>query len=351
MRIYPELRAAQVKRDGDLTEADGWYFKRNYDLGANDPGENFTAMSTLRSIRALASGRVGILEVPELLWARELPRTLLLLLVHKVCTRGGGRRVFYAIENNDPGTALFGNKKVPRLFLTVAIAAIGTAIRLLVDSIAFGSEGAQRAYKSLPFIKNVETELIEELPGRPDVPPLSTAERDGAVFVGALEARKGVLELCSAWERIETALPDSTLRIIGRGPLEQHVKTWAAVDPRRHFMGALPHDEVISTIGRSTVLVAPSKAVGRWREQIGLPIKEALSAGTTVVASPDSGLARWLIDNGHHVVRSGESDLAVQLASAIRAPLDPNVVIAALPTEDGRVTADRWLHKRSVGRE
>ncbi|MFJ3384354.1 MULTISPECIES: glycosyltransferase [unclassified Curtobacterium] len=345
VRVYPELRAAQVSRNTSLTPADGWYFSRNYDLGSGRPVTGFTHMTTFASLRFLAHGDVSLLEVPELLWARELPRTLALLFVHKCCTRGKSRRVFYAIENNAPRTALFGLKRWPAPVVSVALGLVGAAARILVDAIAFGSKGAEQAYTSLPFIRHVPSRLVEELPGRSDAVPASAAERHGAVFVGALEARKGITELCAAWEHVERAIPDCTVHVVGDGSLADEVRTWAAQDPRRRkFSGPIPHEEALRVIQRSTVLVAPSRREGRWREQVGLPIKEALAAGATIVTTADTGLASWLADHGHFVLDEGSAELAEAIEAALRHPLDAQVVVAALPADDGRVAADRWLH-------
>lgn len=342
VRIYPELRAAQVERHDQLVPAEGWYFKTNYDI-TGEVAPAFVPMSTRKALLTLAFAKVETLEVPELLWARELPRTLALLVVHKSTSRRSTRRVFYAIENNDPDTALLGTRKVPRWLSALLRGAIGLSARWLIDAVVYGSEGSRRAYQSLPLVRGVHAALIEELPGRPTGPALP-GDRRGAVFVGALESRKGVPALMEAWEAIEAGHPDRQIRIIGNGELVSQVRTWSNDNPaQRIFLGQLPHDQVHDILIQSSVLVAPSRREGRWREQIGLPIKEALQAGLTVVSTPDTGLADWLITNGHHVEQIDA--LAGALAAALDAPLDPAEVIRALPELDGRVAADHWLRR------
>ena len=349
VRIYPELRAAQVQRDSRLTPAEGWFFGRNYDLPAADVPEHFIAMTTRSALRVVARGDVRVLEVPELLWARELPRTVAILLVHNICTRGPNRRVFYAIENNDPRRALFGMRSFPKPAVALALALVGGTARLLIDAIAFGSRGAQQSYEALPFLRRVRSAVIEELPGRPTTHVPDSSGRRGAIFVGALEARKGIAELQAAWEHVEHALPGEVLTIVGDGPLSDEVLTWARGNAdRRKVMGRLPHARVAELLLESAVLVAPSQRDGRWREQIGLPIKEALAAGVTVVSTSDTGLSSWLAAHGHLIADGTDRALSDAVAAALSQPLDPQAVVAALPAEDGRVVADRWLH---VGQE
>lgn len=345
VRMYPELRAAQVQRDSQLTPAEGWFFSRNYDLPAEEVPNHFVPMTTGSALRAVARGDVRVLEVPEVLWARELPRTVAMLLVHKICTRGSSRRVFYAIENNSPRRALLGTAKFPKPAVALALMLVGGVARLLVDSIAFGSKGAERSYQALPFLRHVRSVLVEELPARRSTHVTPPSGRRGAVFVGALEARKGIPQLQTAWEQVERALPDEVLTIVGEGPLSDQVMEWSRHDTgRRKVMGRLPHASVAELLSESAVLVAPSQRDGRWREQISLPIKEALAAGLTVVSTSDTGLSAWLAAHGHTVVGGNDPALAQAIETALTRPLDPQTVVASLPTEDGRIVADRWLH-------
>ena len=82
-----------------------------------------------------------------------------------------------------------------------------------------------------------------------------------------------------------------------------------------------------------------------WREQVGLPLVEALSYGCTVVTTNETGLAGWLADHGHQVVpgAAATAELAAAVVRALRAPLTVGAVLASLPAEDGRLAADRWL--------
>jgi glycosyltransferase involved in cell wall biosynthesis len=96
----------------------------------------------------------------------------------------------------------------------------------------------------------------------------------------------------------------------------------------------------------ASILVAPSLREGRWREQVGNPILEALATGTTVVTTTETGIADWLLDHGHHVIRPAHlrERLGPAIIDALQQPLPIDRVLASLPTEDGRALADAWLH-------
>ncbi|HEX8510411.1 MAG TPA: glycosyltransferase, partial [Propionibacteriaceae bacterium] len=96
---------------------------------------------------------------------------------------------------------------------------------------------------------------------------------------------------------------------------------------------------------QSQVLVLPSQSNPGWREQIGLPIMEALAHGCSVVTTSDTGLAQWLTEHGHSVISSSgsASHLADAMVTRLRAPLDESEVLASLPGRDGRLVADDWL--------
>ncbi|MFB0833901.1 glycosyltransferase [Arthrobacter halodurans] len=384
IRIIPELRAAHVERNPSLTPARTLYFGRMYDL-AGEPPATFERVRLAPAAWLLLRSDASVLEVPEPLWLRFLPRTAVLVAAWRLGgalaevrggalggTRGGrrgGRHVVtYAIENNDPRLLL--RTGIPGRAAAGALAwLIGWWTARNIDRIAYGSAGARAAYAALPGADRVPARTLPELPApraavaprAAAAPSASAAPRSApcgagaaprAVFVGDLSARKGVPELLAAWERVEPLLLGARLDVVGGGALAADVAAWAAAAPRsRRFRGLLPHDEALRVLGESTVLVAPSRRHGRWREQIGLPITEALALGLTVVTTDETGLADWLRAAGHGVLPSdppgGPADpgaLADAVVRALREPLPRDRVLGSLPGADARAAADRWLH-------
>lgn len=336
MRVIPELRAAHAAR----TESWGrgeivLYRKRKWDLAHGEAIPDNCHRLNAASVRA--ASRLGdlVVELPEPLWVREVPWTVMTALLFSVISRGHVRFVTYAIENNDLHALLGGGARGKFLRWV-----IGSSFAKILTRICFGSEDARRSYAGLPHIGAVPNALFLELPA--PVQPASPEEpRSGALFVGRLEDRKGLRELMEAWPRVEAVYPSDIL-VVGDGPLVADVKEWVALKPEsRAHVSHIEHGALTHTYRSRRVLIAPSKREGRWKEQIGLPIKEALAHGMTVVTTADSGLSPWLDAHGHRVTPL--SRLTDAITDALDAPLAPRAVLATLPTVDGREAADAWL--------
>ncbi|MDQ0000838.1 glycosyltransferase involved in cell wall biosynthesis [Pseudarthrobacter sulfonivorans] len=227
----------------------------------------------------------------------------------------------------------------------IAAFVLGAVIRTLLDRIAFGSTGAKELYHSLPGVAKLQHALHEELPSRHT--ETGSHGHSNVVFVGELDDRKGILDVMASWPSVEAEVPGSVVTVIGGGEHADKVSAWCAERPSsRHFLGFLAHDDVKGALIRADVLVAPSRRSGRWREQIGLPIGEALARGLTIVTTDETGLAKWLANNGHVVI--SETMVADTLAGAIAVALKtqraPATVQNSLPAVPGRIAADKWLH-------
>lgn len=355
IRLVPELRAVHVERYYETTPALMLYFTRNYDLHGFDVPAEIRQVTLGQALRIFWMSKATILEMPEPLWVRFLPKGVAIAAGFKLTglLRGHRRLVAtYAMENNSLACLIGGRHRVPVVIVRLFALSLGIYMRLFIDRIGFASRGSEMLYRSLPFVKAIPFRVIEELPSA--LPSAETSvKREGAIFVGILEARKGVVELLEAWRLVERERPDAVLTIVGPGSLEPLVTKWASESPgSRQYLGQLQRTSILELLLDNRVLVAPSLPSGRWREQIGLPIKEALSRGLTVVTSRQTGLADWLAAHGHHVVeiRNGVlpvAALASATAQALAHPLDRRVVREELPTVQGRYASDAWLHENS----
>jgi glycosyltransferase involved in cell wall biosynthesis len=350
MRIVPELRAAHIERHRLGTPAELLYLGTNYDLAGTPVAGGIQRVTVAGALGRFFRTNATTLEVPEPLWMRFWPKHVVLVVGFRaagVLRRRAHRVVTYARENNDIATLVGGRRAAPAWTVRAVATLIGATARLTIDRIAFASAASRAAYRALPFVDGIEQAATIELPRAvaatpPDVPPT-------CVFVGAMEHRKGVRALIEAWPLVEAEVPGARLVLVGPGPLLDETSAWAAESPStRCVVGRLPHTEAARVLRSATALVAPSVPDGRWREQIGLPIKEALAAGVTIVTTEQTGLAGWLRDHGHEVVGHAGTSFTRRLSRAIvrvlRAPLDRDQVRASLPETDGRLVADAWLH-------
>lgn len=359
IRVHVDLRGADIALLNDMGPAEIWYFVPHRDL---PPVEQLPGccirVTPMTAVWRVFKSRAQTIEIPEPLWARFLPVGLTLMLaarLSRLLTGQPRRTVFYALENNEPEQALFGRSSVPGSARRLFVYILGFLLSRLVDRVAFGSPSALRTYEQIRSLKVPEIFVVTELPARPvpddeEESSESSKSSERALFVGALELRKGIGPLMRAWERVERDLPQASITIVGSGPLETEVQRWVASSPgRRAYLGQINHVDLSALYARADVLVAPSIRDGRWREQIGLQLSESLSNGLTLVVSDETGLAAWLARNGHRVVPAGSVDqlLAPTIVSALRHPLQRSRVRASLPPVHGRVEADRWLHRQN----
>lgn len=354
IRIVPELRAVHVERQRSGVPAEVLYFRAKYDLADEPLASVFVRVSRLGALRRLVTTSATRLEIFEPLWIRLWPTHLLLVAAFRLAGLARRRRHeigTYAMENSSLATLVGGDRSPSRILVAAIGLLIGLTARLTLTRIAFASDASAAVYRLLPFVGRIPSRVGLELPAPTAAESITEpVEPQSAVFLGVLEERKGVQQLVDAWEVVEKRLPSARVTVIGSGPLVETVAAWAARSPQtRRALGALPRDSATDVVGHSSVLVAPSIPDGRWREQIGLPIKEGLARGLTVVTTDQTGLACWLHDHGHRVVAvEGPAPLAGRLAdeltSALSAPLDRDAVRASLPRRDGRLDADDWLN-------
>jgi glycosyltransferase involved in cell wall biosynthesis len=96
------------------------------------------------------------------------------------------------------------------------------------------------------------------------------AEPPTIVFIGRLEAEKGLETLFEAMKRLDA---DVRLRIVGDGPLTGAVRRHAAVDPRVELVGPVTHAALPTQLSDARCLVLPSITTRNFREPWGFVVK------------------------------------------------------------------------------
>ena len=199
------------------------------------------------------------------------------------------------------------------------------------------THAAQRARALVVPTQAVADQLRERV--RVDVPVhvipngvtnLQATDRPGdlpgkyVLAVGTIEPRKGFELLVRATERLKIPL-------VHIGP-----QGWGGVDlkaPHVHLLGRVDDERLANVLAGATVLAAPSLAEG-----FGLPVLEAMAAGTPVVHSDDPALVE-VAGGAGTVVRRG--DLA-SLTEGLRAVLaDPHHTIEAGVTRASEFTWEK----------
>lgn len=132
--------------------------------------------------------------------------------------------------------------------------------------------------KIVVHYNGVDTRLF-----RPDA---GTEREPVVLFVGRLVEKKGCEYLVRAMARVQEAVPEAELVVIGTGPLRPGLEDLAAKILRRHrFVGTLPPGEVRAWMGRASVLSVPSVTASTGdAEGFGLVFAEAQATGLPVAS-------------------------------------------------------------------
>ncbi len=138
--------------------------------------------------------------------------------------------------------------------------------------------------------------------------------RDGLLFVGRLNAQKGLHILIDALPRIDPAL--GALTVVGDGPDAAALRAQAAargVADRVRWLGALPQQDLVAWYQRTRVVILPAAEP----EGLGLVAVEARYCGAAVVASDLGGLVDVAGDAPHAALVPPRDPIA--LAAAVNA--------------------------------
>ncbi|MDT7537969.1 MAG: hypothetical protein QOI82_1554 [Actinomycetota bacterium] len=136
----------------------------------------------------------------------------------------------------------------------------------------------------------------------------------GAVYVGRLDEEKGLPLLLRAWGVADAG--DTTLTIVGDGPLRATAEDAAGSDSRIRVLGSLPPDRVRAAMNAAAVVVIPS------RTYEGLPrvLIEAFAAGRPVVGAAVGALEELVPDDVGWTAPPEPAPFGAAVASALRSP-------------------------------
>jgi glycosyltransferase involved in cell wall biosynthesis len=129
-------------------------------------------------------------------------------------------------------------------------------------------------------------------------------------FVGRLVPEKGIDTAIEALARLPRGL--AQLTVIGDGPQAAELRELAVslgVSGEILWRGALPQPDVAEAYRQLDVIVVPSRATSRWREQFGRVVVEAAASEVPVIVSRSGELpflvgdlgAGWIVEENSSV--------------------------------------------------
>jgi glycosyltransferase involved in cell wall biosynthesis len=177
--------------------------------------------------------------------------------------------------------------------------------------------GNARSIKVIPMGTDLKSEFI---PGSKVREPFSF------LFVGRLIPIKGVNVLINAFSEVNTAIPGSTLSIVGSGPDEGRLKKLVeqySLQGKVKFMGGISHEKLPEIYQAHEVAVFPFFSLQSGaQEAFGLVMVEALGCGCSVIAS-DIPAARAVLGNGERGVLVSEGNAEALAQQMIALTKDP----------------------------
>ncbi len=154
----------------------------------------------------------------------------------------------------------------------------------------------------------------------PTVPAGPAEAEHVVVYLGRLDAAKGVPFLMRAWDRFRSEHQGARLRLViaGGGPLAEDVDRWGAGHASVDVVGNLPAADAVRLLRGARAAVVPSQ----WEETFGLVAVEAMAAGVPPIA-PGRGSFPELVTHGEDGVlfdAENTASLAAVLADVDQRP-------------------------------
>lgn len=238
---------------------------------------------------------------PDLLHADEEPYNIATLLAVRAARRQGIPSIFFSWQN------LYRRYPPPFSFVERAV------YRLCPSAIAGSEEVVQvlraKGYSgSITVVPQFGVDPTMFRPGDPDDRPFTVG------YLNRMVPEKGPIVTLDAFQRLPS---DLRMIMVGDGPLFSSVKReiqLRRLTDRVTLQSRVPSAQVPDLLRSMDVLVLPSISTGRWKEQFGRVLIEAMASGVPVVAS-SSGEIPNVLGQGGLIVDQGSVEA---LTSGIR---------------------------------
>jgi GT2 family glycosyltransferase len=357
-KYYPVARTVHLERISVTPDTELLFTntRADWDLSLYSSLRNVKRVSLARVMWRILTGPRLCLEVAEPLAFSSAISLLLLSLSANIRNLfpgvGETKFVTYCIENLDPVEKIQSKFNLPKSLAGLMVSLYVRVISKNIIRMAFGTNAALENYRRIigedKFAQGEKVGKYEYfspfLPAAPDL-DLNYRQSNRFGFVGPLEKYKGFDNVIEAWALVKELYPNATLDIYTPSAPREEILERLIKDDRINVFVRSPRDKILAAYSSFHVLLLPSRSTSTWKEQIGLPIIEGLSHGCEIVATAETGISQWLVDNGHQVLDSDYStaDLVDAMSKAIAAKRSKREVVQFLPLRDGRLVADEWM--------
>jgi glycosyltransferase involved in cell wall biosynthesis len=290
-------------------------------------GPAFYVLLPFRVARELRAGR------PDAVLVQGAQETALVLL-GRTLARVPARVI--ADLHGDPGapTRLYGSR-ARRVLAPLADRLGRTAVRR-ADGVRTLSPFTSELVRGQGIEPAAEFPAFMDLDTFLDRPPAPLPADPVALFVGVLERYKAVEVLVDAWRFVAARVPQTRLRLVGRGTMREVAEGLVAEFPGRvSWTESLTALQVASAMDEATALVLPSRSEGLPRIVV-----EAFCRGRAVVGTRAGGIPDIVEDGVNGLLVAAEHPAA--LADALVTILSDGALAGRLGA-GARRTAEAWL--------
>jgi glycosyltransferase involved in cell wall biosynthesis len=130
--------------------------------------------------------------------------------------------------------------------------------------------------------------------------------RPYVLFVGRLEAIKGLQTVIPLWDRVG----DLDLVVAGSGSYEDALRAQASANPRIRFLGHVPQRDLAALYRHAFATIVPSLTY----ETFGIIVIESLSHGTPVIARDLGSLTELVEESGGGLLYETDIELVAAIA-------------------------------------
>lgn len=161
----------------------------------------------------------------------------------------------------------------------------GYGLRKMASAVCTSPECARQ----LAALTGKHDGLFVEMPQMPvaNLPPMRARDRaQNLLFLGRIEADKGVFDLLGVFSALAAHAPELTLNFAGSGSAAPALQAAIAATPhaeRIHSLGHVSAEGVVSALQRSDLLICPTRSA--FNEGLALVVIEAAALGVPSVAS------------------------------------------------------------------
>lgn len=198
------------------------------------------------------------------------------------------------------------------------------------DALVAQTETAFDVYRTA----GVREDALRVIPGFtvPPVFPDRQIDRRRWLVAGRLSPEKGVVELLESWP------PGEPLDVVGTGPLAAELaERFSGV---ANFVGTLDHVDLLGRLPGYRGLVFPGRCLEGAYPMV---VREALAAGTPVVARDGSSAASLLRTQGGGVVYAGDAPAEIRDALAEVTASAATLQAQAKDVFSRLFTRERWV--------